>query len=511
MSTTGSNISGLSGNASHLGSSPGYSSSMSLSTVHAQYAPQRTRTTSNPSNGSGGSGVGMLVLPDGTKLPVSDGRDTNTMHQALSHSSPNSPWSLLTVHVLPVFAGSPLKTPLEDLNNLCNSHILATSQRVAPSRLVATFTADLRDFIASGMLTLNAKFETLEEAKIVARAAEVWNFFWGQILPYVEGVFLPFSQVRDVSSSSSTRLPSVPTIATPPIPVRQILLSGFLVHILLPLLPRLIPLLSNTAPQRSVSDRHKQQQQQQRGATDLPRLLQMSLVLATQAKYSAFFPMRDPVEADEETRDRVEQLARAVRWRMGVAAGTIVIPDDDDDDVALSDPEAAQQYQQQRSHSQQHDDDGTVGSSALKRGPSVSQAGRLRPPQRGGSAFHDPAPDGHGGAAHHLNHQTNPGYAPPDARWRIGEMTDDEDDAGITPSTTRQSTVNSVAASAASTATTATGAASTVRGAESFATITDQRTPQDYGGRRRHDRTYSSGESDLSSALSMLSRGGRKK
>jgi hypothetical protein len=44
-------------------------------------------------------------------------------------------------------------------------------------------TSDLREFIASGMLTLKAKFETLEEGKIVSRAAEVWSFFWAQVLP----------------------------------------------------------------------------------------------------------------------------------------------------------------------------------------------------------------------------------------------------------------------------------------------------------------------------------------
>lgn len=60
---------------------------------------------------------------------------------------------------------------------------MATSQRAPPSRIVAVLSSDLRDFIGSGMLTLKAKFETLEEAKIVARAAEVWSFFWAQVLP----------------------------------------------------------------------------------------------------------------------------------------------------------------------------------------------------------------------------------------------------------------------------------------------------------------------------------------
>lgn len=57
------------------------------------------------------------------------------------------------------------------------------SQRTPANRLLAVLTSDLRDFIASGMLTLKAKFESVEDGKLVSRAAEVWNFFWGQILP----------------------------------------------------------------------------------------------------------------------------------------------------------------------------------------------------------------------------------------------------------------------------------------------------------------------------------------
>ena len=68
-------------------------------------------------------------------------------------------------------------------SQLCHSHIIATSQRASPSRLVAVLSSDLRDFIASGMLTLKAKLETLDEAKMVSRAAEVWSFFWAQVLP----------------------------------------------------------------------------------------------------------------------------------------------------------------------------------------------------------------------------------------------------------------------------------------------------------------------------------------
>jgi hypothetical protein len=71
----------------------------------------------------------------------------------------------------------------EDGSQLCHSHIMATSSRTSPSRLVAVLGSDLRDFIASGMLTLKAKIETVDEGKIIPRAAEVWSFFWAQVLP----------------------------------------------------------------------------------------------------------------------------------------------------------------------------------------------------------------------------------------------------------------------------------------------------------------------------------------
>ncbi|TXT08858.1 hypothetical protein VHUM_02986 [Vanrija humicola] len=135
------------------------------------------------------------------------------MLQTILHSSPNSPWSLLTVHVLPVFAGSPLKTAIEDLNQLANAHIVAASQRTPASRLISVLTSDLRDFIASGMLTLKAKFETLEDAKVVSRAAEVWNFFWGQILPVsrsAAGTVLTRASTSRASSSPSRRSATCP-------------------------------------------------------------------------------------------------------------------------------------------------------------------------------------------------------------------------------------------------------------------------------------------------------------
>lgn len=71
------------------------------------------------------SSTNLVVFPDGTPLADHSQSHGITGHEplmgrvaenmTLAHTSPSSPWSLLTVHVLPLFAGSALKTPLEDL------------------------------------------------------------------------------------------------------------------------------------------------------------------------------------------------------------------------------------------------------------------------------------------------------------------------------------------------------------------------------------------------------------
>ncbi|WRT68628.1 uncharacterized protein IL334_005606 [Kwoniella shivajii] len=317
---------------------------------------------------------GIVVYPDGTPLtehnsnyylhhhhhdPV--GRIAESM--AMAHSSPNSPWSLLTVHVLPLFAGSALKTPLEDLNQLCHSHIVSTSQRSPPSRIVSLLTSDLREFIASGMLTLKAKFETLEEGKVVSRAAEVWIFFWAQVLPYVEGVFLPFTQLRDLPSSNSTS--NYLTALSSPIPVRHLLLSGFLIHILLPLLPRLIPQIVNPAASSPLPNSYPPPT-----TLELNKILQMSLVLSTQARYSTFISTSSSSsneEQDEEVRFDVESLGKAVRWKIQQNENEVqqALSNNNSSPVKTSSVPSGIG----RSNS---------GGGGLNRGPSLSQSGRYR-------------------------------------------------------------------------------------------------------------------------------------
>ncbi|TXT05389.1 uncharacterized protein COLE_06709 [Cutaneotrichosporon oleaginosum] len=377
----------------------------------------------------------------------------------MAHSSPSSPWSLLTVHVLPLFAGSPLKTAIEDLNHLCNSHIVTTSQRTQASRLIAVLTADLRDFIASGMLTLKAKFDTIDEAKVVSRAAEVWSFFWGQILPYVEGVFLPLSQVRDIPTSATARPAAI--VQQPPIAVRHILLSGFLVHILLPLLPRLIPLLTASAREPG---------------PDLPRLLQMCLVLSTQARYSSFYTPREPGEAeshDHETSESVDELARAVRWSMVVVA-------------ASPDPLPQAQDGPVRPAHERTDSTDTPRRPGLTRAPSLSQAGRIRRRTRGS------------GSISSLEPELKAMVAERKGAWDMNASRIDEaEEHSLAPTTLRGETLKSSVATLTDRTPTADRARLPAAAAAKMAAE---------AAARRHARRYSSGESDLSSVFSGMGR-----
>ena len=60
----------------------------------------------------------------------------------------------------------------------------------APSRALATLEVDVAELINSGMITLNSKLSGVEDDKLIGRVVEIWTFFWDQVLPYVEGVYI---------------------------------------------------------------------------------------------------------------------------------------------------------------------------------------------------------------------------------------------------------------------------------------------------------------------------------
>jgi HbrB-like len=60
------------------------------------------------------------------------------------------------------------------------------------------------ELISTGMMNLNAKLTGIDDDKLVTRLIEVWNFFWVQVLPYVEGVSAAISPSVTKSTFSST-------------------------------------------------------------------------------------------------------------------------------------------------------------------------------------------------------------------------------------------------------------------------------------------------------------------
>lgn len=99
----------------------------------------------------------------------------------------DDPWSVLHLHVLPMFNGEPLRIPIEDLNALVKSH-LQTVVSKSPSRAISTLENDMIDLLSTGMITLNAKLAGMDGDKLLNRVVDLWGFFWTQLLPYVEGV-----------------------------------------------------------------------------------------------------------------------------------------------------------------------------------------------------------------------------------------------------------------------------------------------------------------------------------
>lgn len=188
--------------------------------------------------------------------------------------------SSLFLHVLPCFNGDPLRNPIEALNGLVTSHITATFARYSsPARVLGTLTADLKDILGSGMLTLEAKLHSVDSDKLVGRVVEVWVFFWTAIVPYVEGIFLPLildprivdaAAVQQAEAAGATTTTTTTARATThAIDPRQHLLSLFLVALLHPHLPRILPLLAPPRPLPSPAH--------------LARLQQMALILLTQS------------------------------------------------------------------------------------------------------------------------------------------------------------------------------------------------------------------------------------
>jgi len=64
---------------------------------------------------------------------------------------------------------------------------------------------DIREPLSCGMATLNSRLSGVPDEKLVSRLVEVWSFYFGTVVPYFEGVFLPLTILTSGSDEFSVR------------------------------------------------------------------------------------------------------------------------------------------------------------------------------------------------------------------------------------------------------------------------------------------------------------------
>ena len=94
---------------------------------------------------------------------------------------------------------------------------------------------DFRTLLAMGMATIREKLTTVPEDRFIARLVELWGFFFGTVLPYIQGIFEPLkpdaAALRDV--------PWLDAGTSPASLVRDTVLIAFRNEVVLPHVDRL--------------------------------------------------------------------------------------------------------------------------------------------------------------------------------------------------------------------------------------------------------------------------------
>lgn len=97
-------------------------------------------------------------------------------------------WSLLKSRVLQLFQGEGLRVPVEDLNDLVAMHINSRIQQGVDANDILV---EFKDLTKIGMQKLDYSLQKVNDAKLMSRVVELWQFFFSQVLPYWEAIFLP--------------------------------------------------------------------------------------------------------------------------------------------------------------------------------------------------------------------------------------------------------------------------------------------------------------------------------
>ncbi|KAI8617810.1 HbrB-like protein, partial [Chytriomyces sp. MP71] len=91
-------------------------------------------------------------------------------------------WRELRSRVLPLFNGEGLKGSIEELNDAVVDWLNESTLRSSSIR------QDVIELATSGVLILNKRMVISGEETLLPRVLDLWSFFFGTIVPYVQGV-----------------------------------------------------------------------------------------------------------------------------------------------------------------------------------------------------------------------------------------------------------------------------------------------------------------------------------
>lgn len=182
----------------------------------------------------------------------------NISKTEVQHAAFEALWSDICQRVTPLFNGEGVRGSIEEANDLVRQLIKGTSS-------VPWMMDHLVDLARAAIDQLNVKLVGVSDEKLISRLVEVWSFLV-TVLPYFQGVFLPF-QLELMKNAS------IPVTTS----VRGVLLTSFRDIVIIPLIVRL---------RREFQKMTTQDQEDDGGNADsIPRLFQMLILMVIFEKY----------------------------------------------------------------------------------------------------------------------------------------------------------------------------------------------------------------------------------
>ena len=241
-------------------SSPQHSSTFAKSVSDLRHKKKKEETSRVDTDTSEWPGLSSVAssLPSEAVTPYNRELKEALAVFGLNNMTPDDAWEFLKARLLVVFEGEHVPISIEDLNRLVSIHI----QRCVLKRDPSIIIGDLENLLHTGFLSLNHTLRGIHDERLIPNLVEMWMGVFGNILPFMQAVFLPLDQefkgrgvvlktpsmaaefwgalpspesIGRLSSSPSSQLEEETDIAAgEELEVRRMLLMSFRDHVILP-------------------------------------------------------------------------------------------------------------------------------------------------------------------------------------------------------------------------------------------------------------------------------------